>query len=84
MQDEVIIVGVCFWTVAEEIQVLTGQFPFMHIFQYDNTILHNRMVLLETNFGGQINGSKIHKHQQLSWLQVGSEKLIVLALEKTV
>ena len=32
VQDEMIIVGVCDWTVAEEIQVLTGQFPLLHIF----------------------------------------------------
>ena len=32
VQDEVIIVGICFGTIAEEIQVLTGQFPLLHIF----------------------------------------------------
>jgi hypothetical protein len=49
----VILVG--FRTIAEEIDVLAHASAVAHILQHDDAYLHDGMVGLVTNFGGQID-----------------------------
>jgi len=62
VQHEVIIVGVGFWAVAEEVEVLARPISVMPILQHHDTILHGGVILLVAAFWGEINGGEIHQH----------------------
>ncbi len=43
-KDEVIIILIGFLAIAEEIDILSHTMPIAHIFQHDDTILHDRVI----------------------------------------
>ena len=61
VEDEMIIIFVCFRTVAKEVDVLphamTGR---GNIFQHDDAILHDGVITLVSDFRSEEDGSEIH------------------------
>jgi len=61
MEDEIIIILVCFGTVAKEVDVLPHALSGgENIFQYDDAILYDTMVRLMSDFRCEEDGSEIH------------------------
>ena len=62
VQNKVIIIGVCVWAIAEEIEVLSDESSSLPILQYHDAILYDAVILLMPKFRSEIDRSEIHQH----------------------
>ena len=84
LKHEMIIIFICVRTVAEEVEIFTHPLPIVDVFKDDDAILHDGVIILMSDFRGEKDGSEVHKHEQLTGLELRSHQLIMLALRKDV
>jgi hypothetical protein len=84
LQHEMIIIFIGVGAVAQEVEIVAHPLPIVDVFKDDDAILHDGVIILMSDFRGEKDGSEVHKHEQLTGLELRPYQLIMLVLRKRI